>query len=312
MGYSVKKYLKEDKISWNSFLHDAKNGTFLLNRNYMDYHQDRFQDHSILIYLEDKIIAVFPANEKGTVIESHGGLSYGGLIYGSRLRTKSVIEIMESVIQYYAHIGYTELIYKCIPSIYFKYPAFEVEYALFKLNAELFRRDISSTIDITRKLKLSKGRKWLLARGKKNSLEIKESLDFSRFFEEYKIHLNDKYGSVPVHSDSELASLANSFPEDLKLFCVYNVEGDFLGGSILFITDEVVHAQYIHFTNEGKDLGAFDLLMDYLLIKYDHKHFFDFGISTENEGKYLNDGLIEFKESFGGRGTICDFYRIHL
>lgn len=291
---------------------NAKNTTFLLCRDYMDYHKERCTDHSVMLYKESKLVAVFPANERETTIQSHGGLSYGGLIYTTKLRAADILKILDVIIQYYRECGFDELIYKAIPSIYCSYPSSEIEYALTIKKALLYRRDISSTIPIANPLKKSKGRKWLLARGRKMDFVIQESSDFTQFFNTYNTHLSAKYVVKAVHTAEEMQSLQGKFPENIRYFEVYSKEGDFLGGTILYCTINVIHAQYIHFSDEAKQLGAFDLLMDYLLNLFKDKKYFDFGISTENNGQYLNEGLISFKESFGARATLCDFYKIKL
>ena len=66
--YVVKKFeFDSDEKEWNTFLNHAKNTTFLFNRNFMDYHKERFIDHSLLIYNDiEKLIACFPANVSDT------------------------------------------------------------------------------------------------------------------------------------------------------------------------------------------------------------------------------------------------------
>ena len=59
-------------------------------------------------------------------------------------------------------------------------------------------------------------------------------------------------------------------------------EEGFLGGTILYCTKQVVHAQYIHFTDRGKEIGSFDLLMDQVLEIYKDRKYFDFGISRSS------------------------------
>ena len=60
-------------------------------------------------------------------------------------------------------------------------------------------------------------------------------------------------------------------------------------------------------------LGALDRIVDVLLndvcvsVPY-----FDFGISTENSGRYLNVGLIDNKESYGARAIAYDWYELDL
>ena len=262
-------------------------------------------------FKEGKLVAIFPANEKESTIQSHGGLSYGGLIYTTKLRIKDVLNAFELLRNYYTQEGFQELYYKSVPDIYHTYPSSEDKYALFKMNADLYRRDISSTIDLENKLKLSKGRRWLLARAKKLDIQINESDDFETFFHHYNIHLTNKYGVSAVHTFSEMKLLKERFSEKIKLVTAYNA-GEFLGGTILYCTKQVIHAQYIHFTEKGKEIGAFDLTMNNIIEQYKDRKYFDFGISTEQDGQYLNEGLISFKESFGARATICDFYKIKL
>ncbi len=311
MELQIEKYTESHKAVWNDFVKSSKNATFMLDRNYMDYHRDRFTDHSLLLFDKDKIVAIFPANEKNGSIQSHGGLSYGGLLYTTKLRYSAVLNILKNLCEYYKNEGFVEIYYKIIPEMYCSYPSAEIQYALFDMNAELYRRDLSSTIEIQRRLKPSKGRKWLLARAKKLEITIEESNDLDPFFQEYNTHLDYKYDTKAVHAAEEISLLKSRFPKNIKYIQARDNEG-FLGGTILYFTKEVVHAQYIHFTNRGKDIGAFDLLMNQLLEENKEQRYFDFGISTEKEGRYLNEGLINFKESFGARATVCDFYKITL
>ena len=86
-----------------------------------------------------------------------------------------------------------------------------------------------------------------------------------------------------------------------------------LGGTVLFVMQRVVHTQYISANLEGKELGALDLLFDYLINQeYTKFPVFDFGTSNENMGHVLNEALIFQKEGFGGRGVVCDIYEYDL
>ena len=86
-----------------------------------------------------------------------------------------------------------------------------------------------------------------------------------------------------------------------------------LAGVLLFETATVAHCQYMGATAEGKAIGAMNVLVDHLLTAiYGHKKYFDFGISTEQQGQYLNEGLIRNKESYGARTVVHDFYEIVL
>ena len=62
---SISRYTQYKQTEWDDFVKVSKNGTFLFLRAYMDYHSDRFLDHSLMFYNEkNKLIAVLPANSK--------------------------------------------------------------------------------------------------------------------------------------------------------------------------------------------------------------------------------------------------------
>ena len=46
----VKRYSDENVDLWNGFNAKSKNSMFMFDRNYMDYHRDRFKDYSLLFY----------------------------------------------------------------------------------------------------------------------------------------------------------------------------------------------------------------------------------------------------------------------
>jgi hypothetical protein len=162
------------------------------------------------------------------------------------------------------------------------------------------------------RLAYSKGRKWYIQQAKKQGLEVSCSDDFATFMKIEEEVLRDKYQVSPVHSAAELTLLAGRFPDHIKLFAAFR-QGEMLAGVIVYEHPSVAHAQYISANGEGKKLGALDVILNYLLEDYyKDKAYFDFGISTEKGGQYLNAGLIQNKESFGGRAVVHDFYRVPL
>jgi hypothetical protein len=60
-------------------------------------------------------------------------------------------------------------------------------------------------------------------------------------------------------------------------------------------------------------LGSLDFLHVHLLNDvFQDKMYFDFGISNENQGKNINEGLHYWKEGFGARTMTQDFYEIDV
>ena len=54
-SFRIEKYSDKYKNQWDNFIQNAKNGTFLFKRNFMEYHADRFEDFSLLIFEKNKI-----------------------------------------------------------------------------------------------------------------------------------------------------------------------------------------------------------------------------------------------------------------
>lgn len=306
----IEPYAPHRKDAWDRFIAGSRNGVFLFLRDYMDYHADRFHDHSLLFFLEDRLVGVLPANRDGDRLVSHAGLTFGGIVSDRSMRMPLMLEILDALKAHARAAGIGRLIYKAVPHIYHRLPAEEDLYALFVNNARLFRRDISSTIALADRIPLTKGRKYSARKGWGSGVEVRPSTDFAGFMALEEESLQKKYGVRPTHSAAEMQMLAGRLPQHIKLFAAYR-QDVLLGGTIIFENPGIAHAQYIAASDEGKQLGALDCLFEVLLNEtYAGWKYFDFGISTEQAGRCLNRGLIENKESYGGRGTTYDFYEL--
>jgi hypothetical protein len=278
----------------------------------MEYHSDRFADHSLLFFDGDRLIALIPANVKEHVLISHGGLTFGGIVSDAGMRMSLMLDVFDSLTVFLGKLGISRIIYKAIPHIYHRIPGEEDLYALFRQGARLIRRDVSSTIDRRQKMPLSKGRKWAIKQARKNGLCVKRSQDFETFMAIEEHVLTTRHGVRPAHTAQEIALLASRFPDNIQLFGAYR-EDRMLGGAILYESQNVAHVQYMCASDEGRECGALDMTLDFLINeRCVEKPYFDFGISTENEGLYLNPGLTENKESFGARTTVYDFYSLEI
>lgn len=307
----IETYNKNHRHTWNEFIERSKNGLFLFSRDYMEYHADRFTDHSLLFFLDNKLIAVMPANIKNDTLYSHGGLTFGGIISDNKMRAPVMLKVFDTLKEYLAAQGIERMMYKAAPHIYHTVPAEEDLYVLFLHNARLARRDLSSTIPMDKKITFSKGRKWCIKKSKDNLLKVGSSYDFKTFMDIEEQLLLEKYSVRPTHTGEEMESLAGRFPENIKLFAAFK-DSTMIAGVIIYESQNVAHAQYIASTDEGKKLFAVDFILDYLINQYYKQHikkkYFDFGISTEKEGKELNIGLLTQKEEFGARSVVYDTY----
>jgi len=310
-NYTVKRYKKNDCTNWNAFIGQAKNATFLFHRDFMDYHSDRFQDYSLVVLDGEKWVAVLPANIVGNDVFSHQGLTYGGLVYLEKIKLASVIAIFKSVLSFLNANKKEKLQLKLLPSIYHQKPAEELNYALFLAKAQLIRRDTLAVLDLSQQNNLSKLRKRSIQKGISNDFVIKEADDFEDFWNEILIpNLAQKHQAKPVHSLEEITKLKALFPENIRQFNVYE-NGIIVAGTTIFETSTVAHSQYISGKEDKNELGGIDLLFYQLISEtFKNKRFFDFGISNENQGRKLNDGLSYWKESFGASTIVHDFYKV--
>ena len=309
----IRRYRREDKELWNSFVSKARNATFLFDRNYMDYHADRFDDNSFMFYHKGKLKAVLPANVAGDTLYSHQGLTYGGLLLDKKATVEDVLECFDSLNSWLRENGISKVVYKALPWIYQQYPSQEDLYALtWKCKAQLISRDIASSIVIDNKLKFAASRKSGIRKALSLNIEVGESNDVDGFWHVLEDNLGNRYNAKPVHTASEMKLLMSRFPNNIKLY-VAKMNGEIVGGTLIYVTPQVVHTQYISASVEGKKHGALDLLFDYIINKvYANFRYFDFGKSTEQGGAYLNEPLIFQKEGFGGRGVCYDWYQWEL
>lgn len=327
--YSINK--RED---WDSFVRRSKNGTFLLQRGFMDYHADRFFDCSVMVYdgispadgyTEEApgsrgLVAVFPANwvESEACVYSHQGLTYGGLIVLPEVTQTDVLRIMRAVLLYYqSYLQAQRVVVKPIPYIYSDIPSGEELYALFRAGAVLKSRQVSTAVSMAHPMKM----RTLRLRQAKKAIEHGFYIDRmtegdTQTLDEYWKLLDQvlqaHHHVHPVHSTEEMKLLMQRFPKEIKLYLVRH-DREIVAGTVVFETEHVAHVQYIAAGDEGRTFGALDLLFRHLINeRYKQMEYVDFGISTEHGGTVLNEGLIFQKEGFGGRAVCYDVYDVPL
>lgn len=313
--FEVKKYTPSDKDVWNRFLLTAKNATLLFERDYMDYHSDRFHDHSLMIYRKGQLYGLIPGNVSDNVFYSHQGLTYGGIVMSRKASAVDVIEMFRLINDHLKSEGIIKVVYKPTPYIYHDVPAQEDLYALFRLtDARIIGRQISSTIYLDNKIKFVESRKSGIRKAVRNGVTIARTEDFDAFWEILESNLQNKYEVRPVHSINEIKLLAGRFPGRIRLYAAFSEDGRMLGATVIYIINsKVIHTQYISASLEGKELGALDALFEYLINdEFKEYSVFDFGQSTEQRGAVLNENLIFQKEGFGGRGVLYDIYEYNL
>jgi hypothetical protein len=312
--FTISRYTPQVKQTWDAFVASAKNSTFLFYRDYMDYHADRFRDGSLLFHRKGQLAALLPANldEASATLVSHGGLTFGGVVTGADMTAGLLLDLFADLCAHLRAQGIARLLYKAVPHIYHHAPAEEDCYALFRAGARLVRRDLTATVALQRRLPWQERRRRGVKKAQAAGLEIRQTTDLPGFWPILEDTLRARHGVRPVHSLAEIQSLQQRFPDHIKLFAVYRASA-MIAGVVVYEHRRVAHAQYIAAGPEGRQHGALDLVFDHLLSgPYQDHDYFDFGISTEEQGKVLNVGLSEHKEGFGARAVVHDFYELDL
>ncbi len=271
--FEIRRYTHQDAEAWNEFVGRSKNGTFLHQRSYMDYHSDRFADYSLLFSDEHGIYAMLPANRQGNTLHSHQGLTYGGLIVDERATVEGVCVL-------FAELN----------------------------DSHIIVRHVSTTIPLSSPIRWRRDHRYGANKAFAEGVIIERSEDFEAFWQILSDNLRQKYGARPVHTIEEIKLLHQRFPKNIRLYAA-SKEGRTVGGTVLYHCGEVVHAQYISASEEGKRLHAVDALFKHILTEEQwDARYFDFGKSSDGDGHDLNTTLISQKEGFGGRAICYDWY----
>jgi hypothetical protein len=312
--FEIVRYTPDKADEWNQFVAQSKNGTFLFDRGYMDYHSDRFRDYSLMFYADGCLLAVLPAHACGDTLCTHRGLTYGGLLMSEKLTIAETMMLFREMNDNLRAEGFRHVSYKAIPWIYHRLSAEEDLYALYhECKARIVARDYSTNIFLGANLRWERVRRRGIVRAGRAGLRVEISDSYGDFWRVLADNLGTKYGVRPVHTLEEIELLHERFPKNIVLYQAVR-EDEVLGGVVLYVTPQVVHAQYSSATPEGKSLGAIDLIYDRIMHNdYKEYPYFDFGRSTENaDGSGLNEKLVFQKEGFGARGLCYDIYEYEL
>lgn len=314
----IRRFQKKDSGAWDRLVDVSWNGTFLHTRRYLSYHGNRFKDASLIIENEQGLpVAVIPVAvdpHDPEAIISHPGITYGGMVHGGMLRGEDMVNAMKMVCEYYSNAGYKSLTYKAVPFFYHRIPDEDNKYAIYRLNGQRIRCELSAVIDIFSRGQLSGRRKRCLSKAAGSGLKIisgdKLLPDFWRLLENT---LRQRHNANPVHSLLEITKLSKLFPENME--CVAAVQGGkMVAGALLYKTHSVTRTQYMASDDDGRRTGALDLVLERSILKARETGFryFDLGTSNQEQGKMLNQNLYQFKTEFGARGVVFEQFQIAL
>ncbi|OQX74460.1 MAG: hypothetical protein B6D59_02550 [Campylobacteraceae bacterium 4484_4] len=259
------RYSKADRKRWNDFVARAKNGHFFFQRDFMEYHADRFEDFSLIVLDSNaRPVALLPANRTADTLYSHQGLTFGGFVVDRLMKTEMMLDIFGALRDFLPDHGVRKVIYKPVPHIHHIRPAEEDLYALWRMGAKLTQRLVSAAIPLEQPIRYSGGRKWSIRRAKEAGIEIRKSRDIDTFWQILEEVLSTRHAARAVHSREEMRLLTERFPDHIRLYLAY-LEGEMLCGGLTFVNPAITHLQYVANSENGRQIGALDLLIDHLI-----------------------------------------------
>ncbi|MDO1501273.1 GNAT family N-acetyltransferase [Winogradskyella maritima] len=275
----------------------------------MEYHRDRFEDHSLIVYDKEKLVAVLPAHKTGKTVLSHQGLTYGGLVFLRNTRLVKQAGVLKSVLEFLADSDIEQLSIKSLPNFYKTEAEDGLDYLLNAIG-HCEKQQLYSVASIGNVV-FSDSRKEGFKRGMSQQLHFEETNDFADFWGSILIpNLQKKHSVKPVHSLKEISRLKQKFPDNIRQFNIYHNNG-LVAGATIFETKHVAHLQYISGNSDKNALGSLDFLITKLMTEtFNHKRYFDFGTSHNADGS-INEGLHFWKEGFGALSAIQNFFRVN-
>jgi len=306
---------------WDEFVRTSDNGTMFHLRTFLSYHPEgRFEDHSLYVLRNEKLFAVLPAirqqRAEQWILNSHGGASYGGFVYPAQCNIRDAFLMVKSLIEYAKKTGFDGIQLTIPPMMYAKHLSNYLDFALVKHGFSYLKREISSLVDLRNPNEIlcefRPEARTALNKARKSGIVIKQTTDYSAYYDILKNNLRMRHGVQPTHSLAELQDLAQRFPNEIVLWGAF-LEDRMIAGVCTFAANaQVILAFYISHDEQFQEYRAVNLLFATIMEESAKQGFsyLDFGIFTVNMDP--NWGLGRFKENFGSRGIFRDTFIKYL
>jgi hypothetical protein len=315
------QYTDAGSMQWDSFVAASPTGTMLHTRRFLSYHGQRFDDISLLFFdASGALCGLLPAavsRDDPTLVVSHPGATYGGILLAPQKTGLAAFAILEAARQFFFQRGFKRFQYKSVPP-HIHHPLSQVDvYALWRLGAKLYRRDLWSIIDLHRPRWIKDSRRRKLRQAGEHGLRVIEDNSEQAYEVFYALLvqcLASRHAVSPVHSLEEMKQLYRRFPDKISLWIALDVSGECIAGVWIFRLDTAAHMQYAATNVTGRKKSAEDFVLNAIIENCVARavRFFSLGTSTESDGSFLNENLFAYKASFGASNVTQDFYEIDL
>ena len=268
--FTIKKISKTNHVAWDNFVKKANNGTMFHLRQFLSYHpDDRFIDHSIEFYKNDRLFSVSPAAESiinnKRFLVSHPGLTMGSFVTSENLSISNSMKLVESLIHYAARNGFDGIRLTVPPLFYSNRASNYLDYSLLKNGFEYLKREVTSTLfiekneeSILKKFRASHAR--AVRKAEKIGIVVRKTNQIEEFYLILKENLKIRHGVEPTHSLEEIYKLIDLFPNTINVFGAF-YKGEMIAGALNFLVKcDVALSFYISHKDKFQDLRPLNLL----------------------------------------------------
>ncbi len=312
MACEVIRYTSDWKSRWDAFVLKSNNGTMFHLQKFLDYHPaGRFAWHHLIIVKKGEIVALLPAAEMGTTLESPIGASYGSFVTGD-LSFSLALEIVNAFSDYCRSAQFERALLTSAPFIYQSTISQNMDYALAYRGFLYDKHYLSHAIRIPDHDFLasfqSTVRRYIHKYLRESPIQIELSDDYDAF---YPILVKNKqrHNVKPTHTLEELKRLRKLLPDNLFLFMVKR-RGKPIAGSLVFLCNpRVALCFYNMLLYEEEQHHPIHAVM-YEVTKWAAERgcsWVDIGVSQDTHAENQMTpamSLIDFKEKFGARGIL--------
>lgn len=315
----------EWKERWDDFAAASRNGTVFHTRQFLAYHpKNRFVDASLVFLEGETIVGVLPAalkeNDGKTLLVSHPGASYGGLVTAPDTSVSDTGAMLAALKTYVIAQNYSGISMLRLPpaSLQRRY-AEDMQYWLYQQGYALSRVEMDGAIDLrglreeTILPSLSGKCRNMVRQAERAGITVRLSNDIDVFWPILESVLTGRHGTKPTHTVEEMKKLMELMPGQFRLLVAYR--GDTMVGGILLVTLHADALYTLYMAQEysaQKDHPMHALLAEAMRLAVREKRsVLHLGVSTEDGGKTVNEGLFFFKESFGCRPVRRETWELH-
>ncbi len=300
---------------WDAFVQTSRNGTIFHTRKFLSYHPEgRFTDASLLLMDGQKIVGLLPAalkEENGKkILTAHPGASYGGLVIDASASVEETGAMLDAILDHATKEKFDAVSMLRLPpaSLQTMYSEDQL-YWMFHRGFSMTRCEMDGAIDVSRLNEyvivdsLTGKCRNMVRQAERAGVAVKLSNDFATFWPILESVLIGRHGTKPTHTLAEIQTLHTVLPEGFRLLAAYE-DTKMVGGIVLVtINDSALYTLYMAQEYSSQKNHPMHLLLTEAirLAISEKKRVLHLGVSTEDGGKKINEGLFFFKESFGCR-----------